>query len=274
MDKKRFNSKKIYNHQKGTFPGAFALSCLRPFVFLCFCSFYAACAWSQDWDTDLAKATRIFREEAFEIEIEHLFFPSLSAVTPTEQQRVKFLRQGDKFRLEQYGMEIVSDGRYLVFIHPEAQLIGIEPRHRPDASQPPSQGWKMIMQTLEQISLAQESQATTSGKGYTCTYLGRIAKAKAYRINYDYGEYQESTVYFSGQTGLLERINVVFRQPVEVEPGISGQVRVSFVYKKQEGGKKIDHRYFSIDDIVTVNSKGEVKLKEKYNKYQLLNHLR
>ncbi len=270
MNKKGFNSKKLYNWRKGApfVPlrlRAFALSCL----FFC-----TPCVWSQDWDTDIAKAVRIFKEDAFEIEIEHLFYPSLSAVTPTEQQRVKLLKQGDKFRLEQYGTEIISDGRYIVFVHPEARVVGIEPRHRSDASQPPSQGWKLIMQTLDQISLAQEAQTTSSGKGYTCTYLGKSAKSKAYRFNYDYGEYQESTVYFSDATGLLERITVVFRQPVEVEPGISRQVRVAFLYKKQQSGKKIDNRYFSIDDIVTVNAKGEVKLKEKYNEYQLLNHLK
>jgi hypothetical protein len=273
MNKKGFNSKKLYNWQKGIPFRAFAPSCLRALLLSCLL-FCTPSVWSQDWDADIAKAVRIFKEDAFEIEVEHLFVPSIRAITPTEWQRVKFLKQGDKFRLEQYGMEVSSDGRYIVFIHPEAQVVGIEPRHQPDASKSPSEGWQIIMQTLEQLSLAQESETTSSNKGYTCTYQGKNGKSKAYRFDYAYGEYQQSTVYFSAETGLLERISTIFRQPVEVEPGIFRQVRVDFVYKKQQSGKKIDNRHFSIDDIVTVNSKGEVKLKEKYNKYQLLNHLK
>ncbi len=244
-------------------------------VLIILCVFCTLGIFAQDWDTDIAKAAGIFKNDAFEIEVEHQLFPSLTAIDPMERQTVRLCRQGDKFYLDQYGMRVICDGRYTVFVHPEARMVGIELLQKPDdTAQAPSEGWQMVLQAIEQLGMTQEAQAGAQKKDYTCTYVGKKENSKVYRFDYDYGEYQQTTVYFSAATGLLERSSTIVRQPMEVEPGIFRQVRIDFVYKKQQSGKAIDKRYFSFADIVTVSAQGDVKLQEKYKTYQLLNHLK
>lgn len=235
-------------------------------------SVYISGVWAQNWDADMAKAGRIFSEEAFEIEIEHLFYPSTTTTTPTERQTVWLRRQGDNFHLKQYGTEVISNERYTVFIKEDSQVVGIERKEKTAGNKAP--GWELVTQAFTRMATTLGLDTIRSRKNYTCTYQGESGGSKSYRFDYAYGDYERSTVYLSSKTGLLERISCIFREPQEVEPGVFRKVRIDFVYKKQFSAKKFDSYLFSIDNILTVSSAGEVKLKEKYENYRLLNHLK
>jgi hypothetical protein len=224
----------------------------------------------------MAKAGQFFTQDAFEIEIEHQFYPSTTASTPTERQTVWMYRQSDNFHLKQYGTEVISNDRYTVFIKEDSQVIGIERKQKPsdNSGQNKASGWELVTQAFTRMATTLGLDTIQPRKKYSSTYLGESGGSKSYRFDYAYGNYEQSTVHLSSKTGLLERISCIFREPQEVEPGIFSKVKIDFVYKKQLSGKKSDNRLFSTDHILTVSPTGEVKLKEKYKEYRLLNHLK
>jgi hypothetical protein len=229
-------------------------------------------AYAQDWETDIAKATRFFTQDAFEMEIEHLFYPSVTAVVPIERQTVWLHRQGDNFHLRQYGTEVISNDRYTVFIKEDSRVVGIERKEKtPGGGQ--SSGWESVTQAFTRLATTLGLDTIQPRRQYTCTYLGESGGSKSYRFDYAYGDYEQSTVYLSSKTGLLERVSCIFREAVEVEPGLFRKVRIDFVYKKQQIVQKSDGTRFSVDHILTVSPGGEVELKGKYAEYKLLNHL-
>jgi hypothetical protein len=263
MNKKRIHSSTTPRRQPVSPLWALALLCLLSSTLS---------SRAQDWETDITNACRIFTQDAIEIEIEHQFYPTTTGTTPTERQTVWMRRQGENFHLKQYGTQVISNDRYTVIIKDDSQVIGIENK-QPSKNQAKTQGWELVTEAFTRMATTLGLDTIQPRKPYTCTYQGETNGSKSYRFDYAYGEYEQSTIYLSAKTGLIEKISTIFRQPQEVEPGIFQKVRIDFVYKKQQSSKKFDKRLFSTDDILTVNAAGEVTLKGKYKNYRLLNHL-
>ncbi|MDR1678354.1 MAG: hypothetical protein LBR81_01060 [Prevotellaceae bacterium] len=234
-----------------------------------FLSVFGVCA--QDWRADLEKARAPYRHHAVEIEMEHLFYPSLTATEPAERQRVWICRNGDKYRVVQYDMEYICDGNYLVALDTANRLIGIRRENRSKPADSTSR--QQFEQSIIDLASSMGLDSIKESDNYTCRYLGESRGQKAYRFDYRQGEYEYTTVYFSSATGLLDKTSCVFREPVEVEPGVFNQVRVDFIYKKQVAGQPFDDKLFSIAAILSVGANGEPTPTDKYKNYQIINNI-
>ncbi len=241
------------------------------FIFGCF----LGSAFSQDWKADLERASAIFLSADLDIEIEHLFYPSPTAAAATERETVRFSKQGDKYRLAQYGTELVCDGNYVVLVNDHAGVVGINKTEtgQPNSQVKHSEGFDALLNSIGNLAKTMGLDTLPDRESYTCTYLGEHQGVKSYRFDYPYGEYRQTTVYLSSKTGLLERISCIFRRAEETEPGELNQPRIDFVYKKQVTSVDFPDSLFSFSDIVTVASDGSVTLMEKYGTYILMNNL-
>ncbi len=232
-------------------------------------------AIAQDWKADLEKAYAIFAEKNLEMEVEHLFYPAVNATEPIERQTVWMMRMGDNYHIRQYGMEIIRNSRYTLFVNEPARIIGISdteiklPAEQKEASTELEEMLKIMTEYLGTLEVDSAQQKET----YTVNYAGVSEGTKKYRFDYKEGKFLYSTVYLSNKTGLLEKISCVVREPVEVEEGVFRQVRIDLVYRKQETGTKFSEAMFTIGHIVQVNSQGEAILTEKYQQYRLLNNI-
>jgi hypothetical protein len=232
--------------------------------------------YAQDWKADLGKAYEIFNQNALEIEVEHLFYPSLFTTVPTERQTVWMRKMGNNYHVKQYGMEMISNDRYVVMIDEKAKIIGINSNEKnlKTSGKEADRNWDIVLQAIANLSSSLGIDTLQAKEFYTCTYLGQNDGTKSYRFDYRKGEFQQSTVYLSSRTGLLERISCVYREPQEVEPGVFRQVRIDMVYKKLLAGKKFNNDQFSTDGIFSVNAKGGVTLNGKYSQYYLINNMK
>ena len=252
---------------------AFAPSCLRAFALSCLLPFSL---FSQDWKADLLKAYEIFNQDPLEIEIEHRFYPSLTAAVAQEQQTVWMCKKGSNYHVKQYGIELISNDRYVVMINENARIIGISNKNSDVSASVHEENrrkWDVVLQSIANLSTSLGIDTLQAKDTYTSTYLGERNGTKSYRFDYQRGEIQQSTVYLSGKTGLLERISCIYREPKEVEPGQFRQVRIELVYKKLLAGKKISNEQFSTSGIFQVNARGEVVLNSKYSQFRLLNNM-
>ena len=245
------------------------------FVFCLSCFYLSA----QDYQADLKKASEIYNQNSFELELEHLFYPSLTATVPTEREKVWMCKMGENFHIKQYNTEFIVNSKYVLMINNQSRIIGIDYKKKEVKPHQPSQTEIEANKSLSKafsdlvVSLGVDSLNKSQKKEITLSYLGKIDKSKVYRFNYAYGEYTQITVYFSLKTGLLQKISCVYREPMEVEKGVFNQVRVDFVYQKQIKGSELNESMFSFDDVLSVNTKGEVILTEKYSNYSVINHL-
>ncbi len=230
-------------------------------------------SYAQDWKADIEKAYSIFSSSNLEVEVEHLFYPSANASTSTEHETIWFCKMGDKYRLKQYGTEFICDGNYVVLVNENAGIVGINKKEKKDANVQENESFDILLKSIANLATSMGLDTLKQKEEYTCTYLGEHNGTKSYRFNYSYGEYKQSTVYLSTKTGFLERISCIFRQAVEVEPGMLSQPRIDFVYTKQVAGKNFDNNFFSIADIVSIDANGTATLKERYRNYHLLNNI-
>lgn len=110
---------------------------------------------------------------------------------------------------------------------------------------------------------------------YAVKYTGKKQGLKSYELTFKEGSVLEKMqVYLSEKTGLFSKTVCVFKEPVEVEPGVFKQVRIEFLYTKQLVNKAMDDALFDLKNILTVNKNQEVLLVDKYATYYLINNLR
>ncbi|MDR1680058.1 MAG: hypothetical protein LBR81_09845 [Prevotellaceae bacterium] len=247
---------------------------MKKIVFLSIVFSYGLTLHAQDWKADIEQAYAIFSEPNLEVEVEQLLYPSAAATVPVERETIYFARQGDKYRIRQYGTEFVSDGSYVVFVNTSAGIVAVKQKETQQADTKPSEGMEILQQSIANLAKAYGLDTLQQQEQYTCSYLGEHNGTKSYRFDYAYGEYTQTTVYLSVKTGLLEQISGVFRQAVEIEEGTKSQPRIDFVYKRQSTGKDFDGSLFSISGIIAFDAQGAVTLKEKYSNYRLLNNIR
>lgn len=232
--------------------------------------------YAQDYKADLERASRIWMADSYEIEMTHHFYPSLLAQTPTETQTVWLRKDGENYHAKYYGLEIINNRRYTVVIHHEEGFVGITERRAPQAQTAEAKELQDLLAGAVKdfaLSLGIDSTKATSQEEFKAHYLGTSKGSKIYRFDYAYGQYSQSIVYISAKTGLLEKITAHLREPMEIETGKSGQVKVDIVFNKQISGEKYPEKLFSTDPVFSVDKHGTVTLNGQYSQYRLISHI-
>lgn len=248
----------------------------RKIFFIVLVLFSSSSAKAQDWKADLEKACAVFSAPNLELEVEHLFYSSTDATVPFQRNPVWMQKMGTNYHLKQYGIEVISNSKYTAFVNEKAKIVGIGKKEvKPTKSLDDEQEkmLKSMVDVFDQYLDTLTVDSTLSKEPYTVKYLGLSAGVKKYQFNYKYGKFQQSTVFLSNKTGLLEKISCILRQPLEVEPDVFRQVRVEIVYKRQEVSKKYTESMFSTDALVKVSENGDAVLADKFSQYQLLNNI-
>ncbi len=249
----------------------------RAFVLLCLFAPSCFSLFSQDYKADLEKAYTLYSGNNYEIEIEHWFYPSYSATQPTEKENVWVYKGGDNYHLRQYGMEVIVNQKYILTLYEDDKFISIEEKNRQNTLTAKEQeGVELLVKSLTETaaSLEKQNAAATADDDMTVKYAGISDGSKRYRFDFTKGEYTRMDVAISAKTGLMEKITCYYRAPFELEPGKYDRVKVDFVFKKQAVPHTADQNMFSIDHILSVNDRGEVALKEKYQYYTIINNIR
>jgi hypothetical protein len=239
-------------------------------------SLYFPVLRAQDWKADIEKAYTVFSSDNLELEVEHVFYPSVNAMVPVERQTIRMLKMGDNYHINQYGMEIIRNSRYTVFVNEPARVIGISDTELKMPEEKQAESSKQIgamLDVMKEYIKTLDMDTTSVEDNYSTKYLGVSGGYKKYRFDYKEGQILYSIVYLSAHTGLLDKISVVFREPVEVEPGKFQQMRLELLYRKQDINKKFSEEMFSIDSIVRISSQGEAIPTEKYKDYRVLNNI-
>ncbi len=259
---------------------AFVPSRLRAFVLSCFRAFALSCLlpftlFSQDYKADLEKACTIFTRDNYEVEIEHLFYPSYTAVAPIEKESMWVYKSGDNYHIRQYGVETIINPEYLVMIHEDEQIICLDEVQGTGKLTPEEkEGVSLMIKGMLNTANSLKEKGMPAATGPEVKYTGTANGSKTYRFDYKEGEYTRTDITLSAKTGLLEKITCYYRAPFELEEGKYALVKVDFVFKKQTVIKNIDNSQFSIGHILSVNARGEVTLREKYKGYNVINHIR
>jgi len=230
---------------------------------------------AQDYKVDMEKAVRIWNENSYEIEMTHLFYPSLQSVTPLETETVWICKSGENYHAKYYGLEVISNGLYNVAINDEQHIIAVVRREAPKTETSESKEIKELFEEMaNKITSSLGIDGTSSMQdAFTAYYLGEGKGVKTYRFDYTYGQYAHSMVNLSSKTGLIEKITVQLRDKVEIEPGKYSQAKVEIVFNKQVSGEKYPDNIFSTDTIFSVDKSGRVILKGKYTQYHLINQI-
>jgi hypothetical protein len=251
----------------------FAPSRLRAFVLSCLSCF--SC-FSQNYRADLEKACTLFTRENYEIEVEHLFYPSYTAVAPVDKGNVWIYKAGENYRMQQYDTEVIVNSDYIVMIYEDDRVICIEEKQGPGKLHPgEKEGVEALIKGMTQAAAQYGQQRQTAGEPeISVKYTETAGGAKSYRFDCDRGAYTRMDISICGKTGLLEKITCYYREPFEVEEGKFDRVKVDFIFRKQAGITRVDPGKFSVDPILSVNARGEVMLKEKYRGYEVINHIR
>jgi hypothetical protein len=243
------------------------LACLIAFFF-----FFVNAVTAQDYKTDFEKAMNIYKEKAFEIQMEYLFFPSQTATKPQEREMMILKKQGDEFYSNQFGLEMVCNNRYVLMIDEAKQIIAID--HKPKQNgKPDPELTAKIQGALKNLATSLGIDSVSKDAGYTVTYAGIKNGLKEYIIDYKYGEYEKTVCYIDPKQGDLKRMTLFYREPMEVEEGKTTKVRVEINYIKQLANPVFSKDAFSMEKYIDLQKDGEVKLKEKYKTYTVINHL-
>ena len=231
--------------------------------------------YAQDWKADLEHACKIYESDNFELEMELHFYPSLTALLPESKERVWMRRVGDKYRVKQFGVEMIYNTDYIVVIDENNLMIGIEKvknqqTESNQTDQSDSSMKELLENSIKELVVSMGIDTMFSKPHFSSDYMGKTGDSKVYRFLYSQGKYSESTVYISTKTGLLEKVLCLLRDPVETSEGVFNRVKVDFLFLKQTVGQNPDGNLFSTDGIFLINAQGEVILKDKYKQYRLI----
>jgi hypothetical protein len=234
--------------------------------------FFALSINAQDYQADFAKAMDIYKEKAFEVQMEYLFFPTVTAVKPLERELMIMKKSGDEFYSNQFGLQMICDNKYVLMIDEERHLIAIDHKPKQNGKADPELKARME-QSLKNLATSLGIDSVSKDAGYSVAYSGIKNGLKEYVVSYKYGEYDKSVCYIDPKNGTLKRLTLYYREPMEVEEGKKTKVRVEVTYVKQVANPPFERDVFSFEKYIDLQKNGEVVLKEKYKTYTVINHL-
>lgn len=243
---------------------------LRVLALLCLLSCTLS-SRAQDWKADLERATKVYHSENLSLEMELHFYTPPTATVPASKEKVSMYKAGDRYRVKQFGMEMIHTPEYMVLIDQNNRVISIaqnKPAQKKSELSPETK--ELFEQAVKELVETLGIDTVFSTPRFTAENGGKRSGSQIYRFVYTQGKYSESTVYLSEKTGLIEKVSCLLRDPVETEEGIFSRVRIDFHFLKQAGDKKPDNRLFSTDKIFTVNAQGEILLQDPYKDYRLI----
>lgn len=238
------------------------------------CSFLQVNA--QDYKADFEQAFSIFQGDMYEVEMEYILFPSHTATQSTEREMMSMKKDGKRFRMHQFGMEVICDNEHVLMINERSKFIAIDKKREQSA---PTEADKEATSALG-TALADLEKAMgldtiniSPEDTYNVDYTGAKNGQKAYEFNYQYGEYEKIIAYIDAATNRMSKYIMYYRQPMEIEAGKFSKVRVEVNFLKQSNTPDFKNKPFDIQKHISIKSNGKVKVHDQYSDYNIINHL-
>lgn len=229
---------------------------------------------AQDYKADFAKAMAIYKEKAYEVQMEYSFFPTYTAEVPLEKETIGMKRKGEKFYANQFGIQTLCDEKYLLIIDDETKTIAIDFYQKPSNKKVDPKLKAQLDKTIKSLSL---SLGLDSVKGkeenYKVDFLGIKNGKKQYACTYKSGQYEKSIITLDAKLGHIVDTKFFYREPMDIDNGRKSKVRVEINYVKQQANPSFSKEIFDIKKYLEIRKNGEVILADKYKKYTLINHL-
>jgi len=228
----------------------------------------------QDYKADFEKAAAIFQEEVYEMEMEYLFFPSYTATEAIERETIHMKKEGERFRLNQFGVEVIYDKKYILLIDAESGIIAIDKKRETSNTTATD---KAALEALEgavgKLAVKMGWDTLNTEPIYQAS-AGEVKNGKkSYTYTYDYGEYEKFVLYIDAKTGLASKQIIYYREPMEIEEDRFSKVRVEINFLKQKVNPVFDEDTFKIANYLTIQSNGTTQALGKYRDFVLINHL-
>jgi len=231
---------------------------------------------AQDYKADFEQAFALYQEDTYEVEMEYVLFPSHTATQSIEHETMSMKKDGNRFRMYQFGTEIIYDNEYMLMINERSEFIAIDKKREQSE---PSKADKKAMQNLNTAiadlgkAMGLDTMDISPEDTYETEYLEVKNGQKGYVFNYYYGEYEKIAIYLDTETGLLSKYIMYYRQPVEIAEDEFSKVRIEVNFVKQTSTPDFDKDTFNIRKHIDIKSDGKVKVLGKYSDFNLANHL-
>lgn len=254
-----------------------AMKISKHYILLAIISMLISYTSAQDYKKDIEKALALYNMPNYEVSMEYKFYPSYTSMKPLETEKVWIKKQGTYFHMYQFGIETFSNKKYVLIIDNEEEILAIDYAKKPSKPEELSKEDEDLLRTaINQYAAAigiDTTKEATEDELFDVTYLGVNNGLKSYKFEYKYGEYQSLTYKINNQTGLLEKMIIYYREPMQISEGRYEKVRVEIDYLKQEKKESFAKETFSIDSYLSVNREGKVILTDRYKDYRVINHL-
>ncbi len=230
---------------------------------------------AQDYKEDFEKAAAIFQEEVYELKMEYLFFPSYTATEAIERETIHMQKEGERFRLNQFGLEVIYDEKYILLIDAESRIIAIDKkRDTPNATKTDNTAALEALEGVVGKLAVKMGWDTLNTEPVYQTSAGEVKNGeKSYSYTYDYGVYEKFVLYIDAKTGLASKQVLYYREPIEIEEDRFSKVRVEINFLKQKVNPVFDEDTFNVVNYLTIQSDGTAQALGKYRDFVLINHL-
>ncbi len=238
------------------------------------CCFFQANA--QDYKADFERAFALYQADTYEVEMEYLLFTSHTTTQSAEREMMSMKKDGNRFRMHQFGTEIIHDSEYMLMINERSEFIAIDKKREQSE---PTKADKKAMEKLNtaivdlEKAMGLDTVDISPEDTYKVEYLGEKNGQKGYAFSYRYGEYEKIVAYMNVETGLLSKYIMYYHQPVEVAEGQFSKVRIEVNFLKQTNKPNFNKDTFNIRKYIDIKSDGKVKVIGKYSHFNLANHL-
>jgi len=185
-------------------------------------------------------------------------------------------RDGNQFRMYQFGTEVICDNQYILMMNEQSEFIAIDKKRTPAE---PDKADQRAMNELNTAiadlgkAMGLDTMDISAEDNYEVDYLGVKNGQKTYAFNYKYGEYEKIVLYIDTQTKLLSKYTMYYKQPIEIAEDQFSKVRIEVNFLKQTNTPNFDKDTFNIRKYIDIKSDGKVKVLGKYSDFNLANHL-
>ncbi len=231
---------------------------------------------AQDYKVDFEQAFALYQEDTYEVEMEYLLFPSHTTTQSTEREMMSMKRDGNRFRMHQFGTEVIYGDEYMLMINERSEFIAIDKRRTPaEPTKADKKAMSELNKTIADLGKAMglDTLDFSPEDMYDVEYLGVKNGQKGYAFNYHYGEYEKIVAYMDTQTGLLTKYIMYYRQPIEIVEDEFSKVRIEVNFLKQTNNPNFDKDTFNIRKYIDIKNDDEVTVIAKYSDFNLANHL-
>ncbi len=195
------------------------------------------------------------------MDLSYVLYPSYTATVPFENEKGVFMKQNNNTYSELLGITSLSNSKVSVSIDQAEQTIVV--------TDPPAKKTE-IPGAVDFDSLLKKCSSIE--------YLELEGNGKCYKLRFDntsFFQYNEIDVFFDGQTFLLNKLNLYFREEVDLNPDDANHLkdhpRLEISYSSIDTAPVFAPGQFSETRYINMAGKN-ITCTSAYTTYRLINH--